>query len=536
MKPTRRQMTTAGLAALGAAGLAPLAWEAIRPQRPVPGAILGANSSLGHHLRTGGFPPPSSQARHEVVIVGSGIAGLAAARRLTALGLDDFRLLDLEDHAGGNAHNGQNAVSAYPWGAHYVPLLSDEAVEVRALFRELGIITGEQNGLPVYNEDFILQAPDERLYIDGRWQDGLMPTVGIGSDDEAQYKRFLAQMEAFKVRRGVDGRRWFAIPMDTSSADPQARALDAQTMKAWMLAQGYTSTPLHWFVNYGCRDDFGVPHDRISAYAGIHYFAARNGKAANTAPDSVITWPEGNGYLAKRLAEPLTNHFIPRALAFAVEKTADGVIIDYYDAATETSRRLQARAAVLATPRFIAARLLPGIDASAFTYAPWAVANITLDRMPEGKGVELAWDNVIHESDSLGYVVATHQVPQMEPLKTVLTYYWPLTRDDPAEARRQALARGYDDWQKQFLGELLRVHPELRDAVSHMDVWLWGHAMIRPMPGFIWGPQRARALEVSPPVFTAHSDMSGISIFEEAYTHGVRAADGVAAFLKGRAA
>jgi hypothetical protein len=39
------------------------------------------------------------------------------------------------------------------------------------------------------------------------------------------------------------------------------------------------------------------------------------------------------------------------------------------------------------------------------------------------------------------------------------------------------------------------------------------------------------ALRQQPPIFTAHSDMSGISLFEEAYTHGVRAAENVLAHL-----
>lgn len=532
MKPTRRQMTIAGLAAFTAAGAAPLAWESIRPRKTIPGAILGAASGVGHHLRNGGFPAPSTEETRDVVIIGSGIAGLGCARMLDKLGIRDFAVLELEDHAGGNAHSGQNAVSAYPWGAHYVPLLSDEATDVRTLFEDLGIITGQQDGLPVYNEDYILSDPDERLFIAGRWQEGLVPATGVSVEDTNQYKRFLAQMEAFKTKRGNDGRRWFAIPMDESSADSEARALDALTMKAWMEAQGYSSRPLHWFVNYGCRDDFGVPCDQISAYAGIHYFAARNGRAANTTPDSVITWPEGNGFLAHRLAEPIRDRISTGALAYAVHRTEKGVDIDYFDVESQQSRRVHARAVVMACPRFIAARLYPDIQASAFTYAPWAVANLTLSRMPEGKGADLAWDNVFYDSDSLGYVVATHQVAEMEPLKTVITYYWPLTADAPAEARRQALATPYSEWQKRFLSDLLRAHPELADAVERLDVWLWGHAMIRPVPGFIWGADRAMALKQTPPVFTAHSDMSGISIFEEAYTHGVKAARAVRSFLE----
>ena len=81
------------------------------------------------------------------------------------------------------------------------------------------------------------------------------------------------------------------------------------------------------------------------------------------------------------------------------------------------------------------------------------------------------------------------------------------------------------------MNDLLRVHPELAGHVQELDVRVWGHAMIRPVPGFIWGPQRQRALTQRPPIFHAHSDMSGISIFEEAYCRGVDVAEQVARYL-----
>ena len=56
---------------------------------------------------------------------------------------------------------------------------------------------------------------------------------------------------------------------------------------------------------------------------------------------------------------------------------------------------------------------------------------------------------------------------------------------------------------------------------------LWGHAMIRPVPGFVWGPARRAAAAPRGPIRFAHSDMSGLSLFEEAQYHGVRAAEEV---------
>jgi hypothetical protein len=159
------------------------------------------------------------------------------------------------------------------------------------------------------------------------------------------------------------------------------------------------------------------------------------------------------------------------------------------------------------------------------------VANVTLSRMPDGEGTPLCWDNVIYDSRSLGYVVATHQNLEQARQSTVLTYYWPLSDQPPAAARAMMLKQTLAAWQKTVTDELIRVHPDLAGAVKRVDVWLWGHAMIRPTPGFLWGAARAAACQQQPPVFFAHSDMSGMSIFEEANYRGVAAADALAAYL-----
>ncbi len=52
----------------------------------------------------------------------------------------------------------------------------------------------------------------------------------------------------------------------------------------------------------------------------------------------------------------------------------------------------------------------------------------------------------------------------------------------------------------------------------------WGHAMISPRPGFIWGEHRQKALVPYRNIHFAHTDLSGIALFEEAFYHGLRAA------------
>ncbi|TDP47728.1 putative NAD(P)-binding protein [Zavarzinia compransoris] len=522
----------AGAAAAGLGGGA-FALSLPAPAAPVPGRLDGLDAATGHRLRSGDFPPPARTVRTRIAIVGGGVSGLAAARRLARAGLDDLLVLELEDEAGGNARGGRNAVSAYPWGAHYVPLPTDESTEVRRLFEELGVITGyDAAGLPLYDELMLSADPQERLQIHGRWQEGLVPNIGATADDRAQYARFFAFVHGLSERRGRDGRRPFAIPVDESSADPAWRDLDRLTMKAWMEAEGYTSERLHWYVNYSCRDDFGTPHGETSAWAGLHYFAARSGRAGNAAAGSVLTWPEGNAWLTTRMAAPLGGRIRPRCLAWNIAAAeAGGLRLQIFDAARDESFTVEAEAAILAVPRFIAARLWPAHGAEGFSYAPWAVANITLGRLPGGTGEPLAWDNAIYRSAMLGYVVATHQDPRRHHDRTVITYYWPLSHLRPAAARAEAFGRDLAAWQALFEAEILRNHPSLKGKLERIDIRLFGHAMVRPVPGFIWGPARAAALVQTPPVFAAHADLGGMSIFEEAYTKGIAAAEAALAFL-----
>jgi hypothetical protein len=293
---------------------------------------------------------------------------------------------------------------------------------------------------------------------------------------------------------------------------------------------------LHWYIDYCCRDDYGTRHDQVSAWAGLHYFASRRGKAANVDAQAVVTWPQGNAWLAERMTERFADRLKCNILATRIANGADGVEIDLLDIATNASSRIRAKAAILCLPQFIIQHLAPFLtapsDSASFTYAPWMVAAISLNRKPEGPGAALAWDNVAYGARSLGYVVATHQSLDMMQEQTVISLYWPLSDGTPMDERQAALGRSYDDWQAMIIAELESLHPGIRKHILNIDVWLWGHGMIRPVPGFIWGAARQRAATQQPPIFRAHSDLSGISIFEEAQYRGVASAEQAMAFLQ----
>ena len=162
--------------------------------------------------------------------------------------------------------------------------------------------------------------------------------------------------------------------------------------------------------------------------------------------------------------------------------------------------------------------------AEGFQYSPWLTANLTLDRMPREPGFDLAWDNVIYDSPTLGYVDATHMNLAMHEERTVWTFYWSLAEYAPADTRRLLLAKDWNYWKEAILKDLERAHPDIRQCVSRIDIMRIGHAMARPAPGFVFSGRRDHWTKPSGNVVFANSDLSGFSIFEEAQYRGVTAA------------
>jgi hypothetical protein len=499
------------------------------PYAHIKGSILGASAAVGHQLRQGGFPSPAVTEHCPVVIAGGGIAGLSAARALQQQGVKDFVLLELEPMTGGNSSYGHNSCSSYPWGAHYLPVPNHYDKPLLDLLHEAGIISGyTAEGLPLYRDTDLCFDPEERLYINGRWQEGLVPQFGLQAGETKEINAFLHLMEDWRSRKGSDGRYVFDIPVALCSADATLQELDKITMAAYLQQQGFSAPALLWYVDYCCRDDYGAGIQHVSAWAGIHYFASRRGKAGNVDGRMVLTWPEGNGRLVKHLQQYCHAQTRPQSLVYRVTPQNNSVWIDYLDVRTHTSKRIIAERCIMATPHFITRRLLAqdAAPAGSFAYSPWMVANITLNGYPASRGYPLSWDNVVYKGHSLGYVSAQHQqLTSKLPEQHVITYYLPLDQLSPTDARKYAIELKHSHWVRIITDELEKVHPGIRRKIPHIDVWIWGHGMIRPEPGFISGNARLQAQQpVNGNIFFAHSDLSGISIFEEAFYHGNRAA------------
>ena len=473
--------------------------------RRIAGSLVNESVVLGHQLRDRvPFAKPRETIRLPLVIVGGGIAGLSAAWRLHKRGFREFKLLEMESDAGGNARWGRNEVSAFPWGAHYVPVPGRSLGLVRELFQDLGLFDGQR-----FDERHLVHAPRERLFIHGRWQEGLEPAVGPTRRDRDQMDRFEDRIREC----AATGRFTLPIAAGRGGDNPE----DTLSMASWLDREGFDSSWLRWTVDYGCRDDYGALAGDVSAWAGIHYFAARDGD--DDGGPGPLTWPEGNGHIVRLLLERLGPMVQTGAPAYRIERR------DRQWHVLTPQAEWIADAAIVATPLLVASRIVQDMPPVDTVYSPWITANLTLDRWPHERGFGPAWDNVLFDSPALGYVVATHQNLRIHIPQTVWTYYWALAAGSPAAARQWLLGQDWSSLKNRILADLSRAHPDLAECVSRIDIMRLGHAMIRPTPGFLSSPIRQYVRKGADHLFFAHSDVSGLPLFEEAQYRGVTAAD-----------
>lgn len=497
--PTRRQLLTGFVAAPALVGLPP------KTDRVIAGGFVFESQERGHRMRDhAAYAVPSEVRRSPVVIVGGGMAGLCAAWWLDKKGFHDFVLLEMESEAGGNSRFGENDVSAYPWGAHYIPVPNVESTLVREILTEFGVWKDGQ-----WEERFLCHSPQERLFLHGRWQEGIEPEVGATKDDHDQYRRFLDRVAAFRDTGA------FTIPQALGAGKAQAMTaeLDRLSFAAWLDREGFRSPYLRWYCDYSTRDDYGASLSEASAWAGLHYFAAREHEEKGP-----LTWPEGNGWLLRKLTAKLARYIRTGELVRQITRKSNR-----WQIVSEKSK-WEAEAVIFAAPTYLAPHLIEGFaPLPSLTYSPWVVSNLTLDRLPDKLG-EVAWDNVIYGSPSLGYVSATHQSLRTHVPKTVWTHYWALGGGNPPALRRKLLADTWSVWRDRVLADLSRPHPQIRACVERIDIFRNGHAMSRPSPGVRTSSDLQRLRAGLNGLQFAHADLSGFSIFEEAQYWGVRGA------------
>lgn len=295
----------------------------------------------------------------------------------------------------------------------------------------------------------------------------------------------------------------------------------------WLGQNRFTSERLIWYCDYACRDDYGLKLEQTSAWAGLFYFCSRV-RTSGDESQKFITFPEGNGRFVNHLFDRVKDNVRKSHAVVSIMPNEKGV--DVVSVNGGELRGFRCEKVIFASPMFTAPYVIrkfiddPPFGANEFQHNAWFVANLFLKDRPKprfARDFPLAWDNVLYESPSLGYVNATHQ-KGIDYGPTILTYYYPMCHE--IEGRTKLFNYSWRELADVCLTDIARAHSDIYDLCERIDIMRSGHAMISPRPNFLWSGVREKAAQPWRNIHFAHTDLSGIALFEEAFYHGLRAA------------
>lgn len=493
--------------------------------------IPAETAHLVRSKQTDGDPPV---VRRQRIIIGAGISGLSVAYHLHQAHENDFLVLEMEEQIGGNAQFGETKAGKFPQGAHYLPIQNLENKPLLDFLHRSGSVTHfSHDGIPYYNELELCHEPEDRLLIFGKWHSGIAESlVQLHPGEKPVWDRFFELMDAFRNYKGKDGKDVFFIPQSMASEDHDLLYLDQVSFREYLDKQKLRTDSLDWYLDYCCRDDYGQDTRHISAFAGIHYFAARKGAGKNTEMHAQLTWPEGNGHLAAKLAEDIRPHIQTGMIVRSIGKTTTGnYLIAAFNWLSKQLMCYEAQEIVVAVPRHVRPWLLSEIQPIDWlmpTHQPWWVATVELEPFPDFSGVQLSWDNVVFNHPTLGYIYNLNQQMERPNGNSLFTFYKPLDRSEAKENRHTYLRKSDDELKKEIVADMESIYPGIESYIRYMEVRVWGHGMVSPGIGYVTSKERQlqqQAIDGS--IHFAHTDDIGFSLFEEAFDIGYRVAQNI---------
>jgi predicted NAD/FAD-dependent oxidoreductase len=445
----------------------------------------------GHELDA---PAPSKKV--DVVIVGAGPSGLAAADAAQG---SDFLLLEKEEHVGGNAYTEEWEGLSYCTGSAWATIFTPE---VEAMFKRWKFDLKPIQGL-------------DAACFKGQWIEGLWDS----NPEAAAFERLPYSPSVKKSFRD------FCRKIEKIDMEKDKDALDNRPFSDFLKDHAPELTA-YWDCfgpsNWGCLSA------DTSALLGL--------QAARDWPKAVrYTFEGGLGQGSRKIHAALTPSNKKRVLGgcTVVNVAKDGKRVHVSFMKDGKMETVSAKSVVMATPKFITRMIVQGLPAEQTTamsqlrYAPYLVFNLCFDRVV----YNLAYDNFVvgakHFTDFIPADFVTHAKGGELSRKQVITVYAPrqeehrklLLKDEWVVAEAQAAAE-----------ELVGMFPGWADHLREVRMYRRGHPMPMSTPGAYTRVQPAASVD-APPIYFAHSDSSsdvsdlaygalnGIAAAKKALTH-----------------
>ncbi|MCC7440455.1 MAG: FAD-dependent oxidoreductase [Bdellovibrionales bacterium] len=433
-----------------------------------------------------------------VVVVGGGMSGLATAYLLRDL---NPVVLEQAPRFGGNSRAQSWRGLNYSIGAAYL-VLPDPGSELESFYREIGI-------------DRIWRAADEAsstaLLDSGQLKDVWHKFPG-GRD--VARARDLLREHFIDVLKGRNGQEYPEVPVP-AGLGPEQRArlesLDGLSFEAHLreVLGGPIPPAVRRVIEQYCWSSFGASMSELSAMAGLNFYAGEF--------SGIAACPGGNAKVAEALVEHLHRDLPPGSLRPGCAATrvslelGGGARVTYLTPAG-TLRAIRAQRVVMACPKFVAARILKGLDPDrdqafrSLEYRAFYVANALLDgKLPSPSGAPGAAETAFYEmflmkgpppAEGLGTAEASRaqgatdvisaNFAQEHPEATVLTLYQslPYTGGRP-EALTADLSAVRARLERQLRAEVLPSVEMGSSRIVDLRVARWGHPLPVAKPGYL---------------------------------------------------
>lgn len=280
----------------------------------------------------------------DVVVVGAGLAGLSAARKLVAGG-KTVRVLEARDRVAGRNCGGflSNGIPV-ELGGQWVGPGQDTVLE---LIGELGLET-----FATYDSGAAI------TFVDGealRYDDA---SFGLPADNVAEIGRVWGELETLAA----------SVPVAAPWQAPEAADLDRQTLDGWLAAATTDSVALRFF-RLVVPTLFCAETPELSLLHFLFYIRAGNGLAsmlAVTGGAQELRVVGGTHQISERMAAELGDRVQLGAVVRTIAATEEGVTVSYEDADAGTTGKVAARRVIVAVPPTLAGRIryLPPLPAA----------------------------------------------------------------------------------------------------------------------------------------------------------------------------
>ena len=417
-------------------------------QTPV---VDGEHNEICHKVRDGiHFRIPPVTARHDVVIVGGGISGLAAAHYLPAK--YDWLLLEKEPHFGGNAYAMDYQGVEYATGAAF---MLDEEDDAAQLARELGLEL-----LPIKGWDGTIV---QNKFIADLWGDNL-DQLPYGAAVIEKWKKFRKEMLTIDLKKREEELDNVPLTKFLSGYGPELRA--------WWDCYG----PSNWGARAADTSAL-IALDDFQEFAGEKRESKRN------------TWPGGNGALSKKLVDAMlpkySDRMLKEATIVSVSQQKNEAHVTYMHGGKLTT--VAAKGVIMTTPKFITRYLvtnLPDAQNHAMRdmrYCPYPVVNLIFDQPVFPKA---CYDNWCPGNRFTDFIPADFTVRDAAGYKarySIMTFYTPLHDEERSLMLTDA---GCEKIARDVARDFKKLLPGQTDAEPiEAHIYRRGHPMFEANPG-----------------------------------------------------